>query len=168
MRERLDACAMGPSINPSRNRHRCGSFELRSHGVDGTITWVGAHQWPRVHPRGAPVVRFDRFCPVDAEGEKLLDFAAALAPYFVGRHRRAFFKNGVYMDIQHDIDRILKLAKPQIGSRRRMGTMKGSMDCRSGCVPFRARQWRPVRHTRLDAATHIAGADASSSLRSQP
>jgi hypothetical protein len=123
------------------------SYEPRSHGIDGRITWVGVgpHQWPPVHPRGAPIVTFDRFVLFDSEGEKLRDFAPALAEHFFGKHRRFFYTNGLCEGIQRDIDRILKLAKTQDGSRRRSsGMMKGEADCRPGCKPFRARKWGSV------------------------
>ena len=90
-------------------------YEPRSQGIDRRITWVGVgpHQWPPIHPRGAPVVTFDRFRLLDKRGARLRDFAPGLAKYFFSKHRRFFLTNGLSAAIEREIDRILKLAKPQ-------------------------------------------------------
>lgn len=121
------------------------SYEPRSHGIDGRITWVGvdAHQWPAIHPRRVPIVTFDRFSLFDSKGEKLRDFAPALAEYFFKKHRRFFFSDGLRDEVQHDIDRILKLATPWNVSTLRTG-MKGEIGCRPHRPPLRARKYKPA------------------------
>jgi hypothetical protein len=114
------------------------SYEPRSYGIDGRITWVGVgpRRMPSVHSRRAPVVTFDRFSLFDAEGPLLRDYAPTLAAHFFAVHRRFFFSNGLREPIQRDIDRILELAKR--GNLRRPPTEHERRPrCKTRCPPRR-------------------------------
>lgn len=120
------------------------SFEPRYHRIDGKITWVGVgpHRWPPIHPRGAPLVTFDRFVLFDSAGEKLKDFAPALAEYFFSKHRRFFYSDGLAEAIQRDIDKILALAETQTPYRAQPGRKLSG--CVPKCPPRRPRRCRVV------------------------
>jgi hypothetical protein len=110
-------------------------------GIADRITWVGVGpQQVGIHPtRGAPLIRFKRWSVFDAKGKDLKDFAPRLAEYFYARHRRYFFSDGLREDIQRDIARILRLAKPR---SRPMGNLdpRCPSDCPPGCPPRKQRK----------------------------
>jgi hypothetical protein len=112
------------------------SYEPRSHGIDGRITWVGIgpRRQTSSFSRGAPIVTFERFAIFDSVGEKLRDFAPALAEHFFMKHRRFFFSDSLSDEIQRDIERILQLAKLDKPPKFRGGTKRAS-GCRPHCPP---------------------------------
>ncbi len=125
-------------------------------GIADRITWVGVGpQRVGIHPaRGAPIIRFERWSVFDSNGKDLRRFAPHLAQYVYARHRRFFFSDGLPPEIQRDIGRILRLARPEKGH---MGDidLSGPVDCPPRRSPRKPSQRRPVCSRRSATLTPL-------------
>lgn len=111
------------------------SAEPRLHGIAGRVTWVGVGaRRIQTNPgrfRG-PIVAFDRFSLLDAEGPMVRDIAPALAELMYSTHRRHVMSDSLKPNVLEEVMRVLKWAEgPPIVKRGSQSVRS----CRSRCRP---------------------------------
>jgi hypothetical protein len=103
--------------------------ESQRWGIDRRVNWVGVGAHPSESiPIGfrGPLVTFDRFLLLEAQGPELQIIAPALARYMYAVNRRVVMSDGLNHTLQGEIQKILSLAtrtrnRPRVLRMRKRG-----------------------------------------------
>ncbi len=88
------------------------SAEPRAYGIDRRLNWVGVGARRRNAPVGyrGPIIEFEHFRLLEAQGPRLEVIAPALAHHLFAVHRRVVMSDTLSPEIRREINHILQIA----------------------------------------------------------